>query len=91
MPAAAVVIGKDSGTEIMQTRMHFIELREQRESFSCNPRFTNHFCFYISNISEERKHQASIMIERRPILLYPLIRSSPFHPILHPRRSKQSP
>lgn len=21
------------------------ELREQRESFSCNPRFTNHFCF----------------------------------------------
>lgn len=79
MPAAAEVVGKDSGTEIMQTCMHFIEcekdcvLAQNSESkgkvLVVIPDSLTTFVFYISNTSEECKHRASITIERRPILL----------------------
>lgn len=66
MPAAAEVVGKDSGTEIMQTCMHFIECEKdcvlaqnserKGKVLVVIPDSLTTFVFYISNTSEECKH-----------------------------------
>lgn len=73
-PAAAEVVGKDSGTELMQTCMHFTDcekdyvLAQNSESkgkvLVVIPVSLTTLVFYISNISEECKPRASVTIER---------------------------